>query len=151
MTVDHYLGTITDKEGIRYPLNCHIVHSLHSFEVSCGGVVVAWAHCWLADNKELQLNDLQVDDSALVPRLKLPLLGYLGLVQRRSFRRRGLAAALVAAVVQWSRHQGVVSITGKVVEADLAAFHGLASMYQRLGFTVTNGSGNTSYLIEMQL
>lgn len=151
MTVDHYLRTIIDREGVRYPLNCHIIDLLHSFEVSCGGVVVARAQCWLADNNELQLNDLQVVDSALILWLNLQLLGYLGLVHRHSFRRRGLATSLLNAIVQWSRQRGVVSITGKVVAADLAAFPRLAEMNQRFGFEVTKGSGNISYFVEMRL
>lgn len=151
MTVDHYLGAITDREGVRYPLNCHINDALHCFEVSCGGAVVARAQCWLADNKELQLNDLQVVDSTLIPWLNLRLLGYLGLVHRRSFRRKGLATSLLNAIVQWSRQRGLASITGMVVAADLAAFPGLAEMYRRYGFEVTKGSGNVSYVIEMRL
>ena len=151
MEADQFITTITDKEGVDYPLHCHFNGSLHNFQVSCGGVIVAEAKCWLLNNGELQLNDLQVVEAASVPWLKLPLLRYLGLVHRHSFRRRGLAAALVAAVVHWGRQQGVVKITGKVVVADLNMFPGLAEMYQRLGFEVTNGSGNTSYCIEMKL
>lgn len=151
MEVDQFITTITDKEGCRYPLHCHIADSLHCFQVNCGGVVMAEAKCWLAGNGELQLNDLQVFEAASIPWLRLPLLGYLGLIHRHSFRRKGLARALVAAIVQWGRQRGVVSITGKVVAGDLAAFPGLAEMYQRLGFEVTNGSGNISYYIEMKL
>lgn len=151
MEADQFITTITDKEGVRYPLNCHVEDSLHCFEVKCGGVVVAHAQCWLADNKDLQLNDLQVVDSTLIPWLNLQLLGYLGLVHRRSLRRKGLATSLLTAIVQWSRQRGVVSITGKVVIADLKAFPGLAEMYQRFGFELIPGSGNTSYFIEMRL
>jgi predicted acetyltransferase len=103
------------------------------------------------DNGELQLNDLQVVDSTSIPWLKIPLLGCLGLVHRCSFRRKGLATALLAALIQRSRQRGVVRITGKVVAADLNAFPGLAEMYRRCGFELTSGIGNTSYFIEMQL
>ena len=151
MEADQFITIITDKEGVRYPLNCHIDDALHCFEVKCGGVIIAEAKCWLVNNGELQLNDLQVVDSALVPWLKLPLLGYLGLVRRHSFRRRGLSNGMLKAIVHWSRQKGLKRITGKVVAADLNVFPGLAEMYQRFGFEVTKGSGNMSYFVEMRL
>lgn len=107
MEADQFINTIIDREGCRYPLYCHSDGSLHCFEASCGGVVVANAQCWLLDNGELQLNDLQVVDSTSIPWLKLPLLGCLGLVHRRSFRRKGLATSLLAAIVHWSRQKGL--------------------------------------------
>lgn len=130
---------LQDRFGRRYQIDFARSREFWIIRVWDGRLPAAYLYAWHTRCRGLRIQDLRVADDLVVsePPLSRLVRKLLGLRPRVvSYRRRGIATALLAGVIAHADAEGIPRIDGDIVERDRMQFPGLADWYRAQGFAL---------------
>ena len=130
---------LQDRFGHAYRIDFSGSRGIWVIRVWDGQFPAAYLYALHARRQRLRIQDFKVADDLVVPEPALLRLGrkLLGLSPRIvSYRRRGIATALLAAVIAHADAEEIPRIEGDIFERDRVQFPGLPDWYHARGFTL---------------
>ena len=134
---------LQDRFGHVYRIDFTRSREFWIIRVWDGRLPAAYLYAWHFRGQGLRIQDFKVADDLAVwePPLRSLVRKLLGLPPRVvSYRRRGIATALLEAVVAHADAEGIPRIEGDIVERDRVQFPGLPDWYHARGFALHRDS-----------
>lgn len=135
----HFPRHLRDRFGHVYRIDFSSSREFWIVRVWDGHRPAAYLYAWHIRGRGLRIQDFKVAADVVVPEpwLQRWLRKLMGLPLRViSYRRRGIASALLAAVVAHAEAKNIPCIDGNIVERDRNQFPGLPDWYRARGFSL---------------